>query len=202
MLFYSTDGIHGWLIILKRISHLSLQPCSFTPPGFSTYFEAVKSSPTWLVHRCHFHNTCCSSQISLLNLRARGYQNCQLHTISPHLLLNCWQKTKNFDMSVYGWLNYIVEGLYLKFNIINIVLFLFFYFVQLGQLLLLNNNIRPVVQFKRYLLEMTLLVKQETNNCCALLALNNWNSKQFIFQCIFFGSTRAVSGDANEWECQ
>lgn len=63
----------------------------------------------------------------------------------------------------------------------------------------LKPILRPVVQSKRYLLEMTLLVKQEANNCCALLAQNNLNSKQFILQCIFLVRR---GPDANEWECQ
>lgn len=72
------------------------------PVGISTDFEAVrvKSNPAWLVHRGHFHNTCCSSQISLLNWGAGGYQSCQLHAISSNLLLNCLQKLQYIHMWV------------------------------------------------------------------------------------------------------
>lgn len=118
MLFFSCiDGIYGWQIILKRISQPftypieSLQPSTalfiyspffIIPLGISTDFEAVrvKSNPAWLVHRGHFHNTCCSSQISLLNWGAGGYQSCQLHAISSNLLLNCLQKLQYIHMWV------------------------------------------------------------------------------------------------------
>lgn len=118
MLFSSCiDGIYRWLIILKRISQPfiypieSLQPSTalfiyspffIIPLGLSTDFEAVcvKSNPVWLVHRGHFHNTCCSSQISLLNWGAGGYQSCQLHAISANLLLSCLQKLQYIHMLV------------------------------------------------------------------------------------------------------